>query len=133
VGYHGGVVHPQRAFEAIEALYDTFGLSGPDRPREPIGRARVLAKIQDPASWPGDEIAAHPLFDYAGATRFPWQKDYTADEYAEYLQSTSFYQVMDPEACGRLLTAVATTIREQFDNRITIEWSTQCYNARRIG
>jgi hypothetical protein len=66
--YHGGVVHPQRAFEAIEALYDTFGLSGPDRPREPIGRARVLAKIQDSASWPGDEIAAHPLFDYAGAT-----------------------------------------------------------------
>jgi hypothetical protein len=62
-----------------------------------------------------------------------WQKDYTADEYAEYLQSTSFYQVMDPEACGRLLNAVATTIREQFDNRITIEWSTQCYNARRIG
>jgi SAM-dependent methyltransferase len=131
--YHGGVVQPRQAFDAIEAVYDDFQLTGRDRPREPIGTASVLAEIQDPDTWPGDELAAHPFFDYNGTTLFPWQKSYTADEYAAYLESTSFYQVMNPEVCQRLLRTVTTTIREQFDNLISIEWSTQCYNAYRIG
>ena len=131
--YHGGVVQPQPAFEAIEAIYDDFRLTGRDRPREPVGIASDLAKIQDPDTWPGDELAAHPFFDYRGTTQFPWQKNYTASDYAAYQESTSFYQVMNPELRGRLLQAVTETIREQFDDLITIEWYTQCYDAYRIG
>jgi SAM-dependent methyltransferase len=131
--YHGGVVHPRQAFEAIETIYDDFELTGRDRPREPVGIAAVLAKIQDPDTWPGDELAAHPFFDYRGATLFPWQKSYTGDDYAAYLESTSFYQIMNPGFRERLLQAVTTTIRDQFHNFITIQWSTQCYNAYRIG
>lgn len=130
--WNGGVVRQEAAFSAIQAIYDEFALFGRDRPGEPIGTAADLAVIEDPDTWPGDEIAAHPGFEYLGTSRFPWQQDFTAAEFGAFLASTSYYQVLDPDVSLRLLTAVTTTIRDQFDDLVTIAWSTQCYDARRI-
>jgi hypothetical protein len=93
--------------------------------------ARALAVIQEPDTWPSNEIAAHPGFEYLGTSLFPWRQDYTAAEFGAFLESTSYYQVLDPEVRERLLTAVTTKIREQFDDLITLAWSAQCYDARR--
>ena len=36
---------------------------------------------------------------------------------------------MDPGTRDRLLTAVTATLRARFDNLVTMDWSTQCYDA----
>jgi SAM-dependent methyltransferase len=129
--WNSGVFAEPRVFNAIESVYDDFGLFGRDRPNEPIGSAERAAVIQDPRTWPGDEMAAHPAFDYQGATLFPWQRDYTADEFADFLRSTSFYQVLDPVVSDNLVAEIRGAIRDDFGGGITINWSAQCYNARR--
>jgi SAM-dependent methyltransferase len=130
--WNGGKLHPEAAFQVIEALYDDAGLAGADRPREPIGTAAGLANVLDPQTWPGDQLAAHPQFRYDGTTLFTWQQVYSADDYTALLYSTSFYRVMDDNLRRDLLAAIAGVIREQFSDALTIEWFTQCYNARRL-
>ncbi len=129
--WSGGVFRQQEAFAAIEAIYDDFGLYGRDRPLEPMETADKLAVIQDPSTWPGDEIAAHPGFEYLGAALFPWAQDYTAAELGAFLSSTSWYRVLGPEVRDRLLTAITGTLRDRFDDLVAIDWSTQCYSALR--
>jgi hypothetical protein len=130
--WNSGVFREPKVFQAIESIYDAFSLFGRSRPNEPVGSAERLAAIQDPRTWPGDDIAAHPAFEYQGATLFPWQRDYTADEFAAFLRSTSCYQVLDAATSEGLLARITDTIRTAFDDLITIDWSTQCYNARRV-
>jgi hypothetical protein len=129
--WNSAAVRQAEAFDAIQGIYDDFALFGRDRPRDPIGTAANLAVIQEPDTWPSNEIAAHPGFEYLGTSLFPWRQDYTAAEFGAFLESTSYYQVLDPEVRERLLTAVTTKIREQFDDLITLAWSAQCYDARR--
>ena len=129
--WNSGVFREPKVFDAIESIYDAFSLFGRSRPNEPIGTIERLAPIQDPRTWPGDEIAAHPAFEYQGATLFPWQRDSTADEFVAFLRSTSCYQVLDAATSEGLLARITDTIRTEFDDLITIDWSAQCYNARR--
>ena len=128
--WNSGMLRQERAVSAIQSIYDDFALFDRDRPGEPV-MAADFEVMQDPNTWPGNEIAAHPMFDYLGTSLFPWQQDFTAVEYGAFLRSTSYYQVLEPGLCERLLTAVATTIRDQFDDLVTMEWSTQCYDVRR--
>jgi SAM-dependent methyltransferase len=123
----------EELYDAIQRIYTDFGLFGRDRPRDPVGKAAELAVIQDPNTWPGNEIAAHAGFEYLGTSRFPWRQDYTAAEFGAFQESTSHYQVLDPAVRGRLLAAVTTLIGERFEDRISLEWSAQCYDARRLG
>jgi SAM-dependent methyltransferase len=131
--WNTGMLRQEPAVNAIQAIYDEFALFGRDRPGEPAWTPADLAVVQDPATWPGDEIAAHPGFEYLGASLFPWQQDLTAAECAALLESTSYYQVLDPQVRARLVAAVIAVIRDRFDDLVTIAWSTQCYNARRLG
>ena len=129
--WNNGVLVQERAVAAIQEIYDDFGLFGPDRPAEPIGSLADLAAIEDPNTWPGNEIAAHPAFAYLGTSRFRWQQGFTAVQFADFMASTSHYRVLDAPLRGRVLAAVTATIRDRFEDRATIAWSTQCYNARR--
>jgi SAM-dependent methyltransferase len=130
--WNGGVFRDPDAFAAIEGIYDDFALFGAHRPAEPVGSAAVMAAIQDPKTWPGDEIAAHPGFEYLGANLFPWRRDYGAAEFAAFLDSTSWLRVLDPGVRDRLLAAIITMIDDRFGGLIAIDWSAQCYNARRL-
>ncbi|MCX4745717.1 methyltransferase domain-containing protein [Kitasatospora sp. NBC_01287] len=129
--WNSGALREQRAFAALEALYDDFGLVGDDRPGEPIGSTEAVAAVQDPNTWPADEIAAHPAFDYLGTSLFPWHQEFTAAGFADFLSSTSPYQVLEPAFRERLLAEVTAMVRERFADRITLDWSTQSYDARR--
>ena len=131
--WSGGVIRQQHAWAAIQGIYDEFGLHGPNRPAEPIASTAALAEIQDPATWPADEIAAHPAFEYRGTNLFPWQRDYTAAEFGEFLGSTSWLRVLDPTVRRRLLGAITGMLEDRFAGVIGLDWSTQCYNARRLG
>jgi SAM-dependent methyltransferase len=131
--WSGGCFRRPEAVAAIEAIYDEFGLHGEDRPGEPVRTAARLAEIQDPDTWPGDEIAAHPAFEYRGTSTFPWSRDYTAAEFGAFLSSTSWYRLMEPEARDRLLTAITGTLRDQFGDLVGVDYSTQCYDAHRLG
>jgi SAM-dependent methyltransferase len=131
--WSGGFFRRPEVSATIEAIYDEFGLHGQDRPGEPIRTAAQLAEIQDPDSWPGDEIAAHPAFEYRGTSTFPWSRDYTAAEFGAFLSSTSWYRLMEPEARDRLLTAIVGTLRDQFGDLVVVDYSTQCYDALRVG
>jgi SAM-dependent methyltransferase len=131
--WNGGVIRQEHAWAAIQAIYDEFGLYGPDRPAEPIASAAALAEIQDPATWPADEIAAHPAFEYQGTSLFPWQRDYTAGEFGDLLDSTSWFRVLDPAVRARLLAAITGMLQDRFGGVIGLDWWTQCYSARRRG
>jgi len=65
---------------------------------------------RDPLTWPGDELVRHPAFAYQGTTFFPWQRNYTANEFAAFLASTSCYQVLDPGIRRQLLMTITHTI-----------------------
>lgn len=127
------VIRQQHAWTAIQAIYDKFGLHGRDRPAEPLASAEAVAEIQDPATWPADEIAAHPAFEFQGTTLFPWQRDYTVAEFSDFLGSTSWFRVLDPVIRARLLGAITGMLQDRFGEVISLDWSTQCYNARRLG
>ena len=131
--WNGSVIRQQHAWAAIQAIYDEFGLHGPGRPAEPSATAAVLAEIQDPATWPADEIAAHPAFEYQGTSLFPWQRDYTAAEFGDLLGSASWLRVLDDAVRARLLAAITGMLQDRFGGVISLDWSTQCYNARRLG
>jgi SAM-dependent methyltransferase len=131
--WSGGFFRRPEVFAAIEAVYDEFGLHGQDRPGEPVRTAARMAEIQDPDAWPGDEIAAHPAFEYRGTSSFPWARDYTVAEFGAFLSSTSWYRLMEPEARGRLLTAVGGALRDQVGDLVGVDYSTQCYDAHRVG
>jgi SAM-dependent methyltransferase len=130
--WNAGLLREPEAFAAIQGIYDDFGLFGPHRPAEPLGTAADLAAIQDPQTWPGDEIAAHPGFDYLGTSLFTWEREYLAAGFGAFLDSTSWFRVLDPGVHDRLLAAIITVIDNRFGGRITIDWSAQCYNARRL-
>jgi len=127
--WNSGAIRRQDAFAALQTHYDEFGLFGDDRPQEPIGTAENVAAVQDPSTWPGSELADHPAFEYLGTRLFQWSQDFTAEQFAAFLLSTSHYQLMDPGTRDRLLTAVTATLRARFDNLVTMDWSTQCYDA----
>ncbi len=129
--WNGSVIREQRAYAAIQQIYDEFGLQDDDRPAEPIATAEALAEIQDPATWPADEIAAHPAFEFQGTSLFPWHRDYTAAEFGDFLSSTSWFRVLEPEVRARMLAAIIGMLRDQF-GVIGLDWSTHCYNARRL-
>lgn len=131
--WSGGFFRRTEVAATIEAIYDEFGLQGQDRPGEPVTTAARLAEIQDPNTWPGDEIAAHPAFEYQGTSTFPWSRDYTADEFGAFLSSTSWYRLMEPEVRDRLLTAITGTLREEFGDLVGVDYATQCYDALRAG
>jgi SAM-dependent methyltransferase len=130
--WNGGVVRQPEIFEAVGAIYDDFALLGSQRPGEPMGSADELSKMQDPQTWPGDELGAHPQFDYCGTTLFQWRLNWTATQFAAFLESTSFFRVLKPEVGRGVLDAIVNVIRDRFGDLVTIDWSTQCYNARRI-
>lgn len=109
------------------------GLDGPARPAEPPASAAALAEILDPATWPGDEIAAHPAFEYQGTSLFPWQRAYTAAEFGDFLGSTSWFRILEPELRGRLLAAITGMLQDRFGGMIGLDWSALCYNALRLG
>lgn len=71
--------------------------------------------------------------DDQGTSLFRWQRDYTAAEFGELPDSTSWLRVLEPEARDRLLAAITGTLRDRFGGLIGVDWSTQCYNARRVG
>jgi SAM-dependent methyltransferase len=129
--WNAGVFREPEVFAAIARIYDDFELSGRQRPAEPVGTAAGLAAIQDPRTWPGDEIAAHRGFEYLGTSLFPWEQDYRAAEFGAFLDSTSWFRVLDPGVRDRLLATIIQTIDDQFRGLITIDWSAQCYSARR--
>ena len=130
--WNGGVFREPEVFAAVQRIYDDFALYGKQRPAEPVGTARGLAVIQDPQTWPADEITAHPGFEYLGASLFPWEQDYGAAEFGAFLDSTSWFRILDPGVRDRLLAAIIQAIHDQFRGRIIIDWSAQCYNARRL-
>jgi SAM-dependent methyltransferase len=123
--WNSGMLMQEGAAQAIHAIYDDFALSDRNRPGEPVVAAD-FAEMQDPNTWPGDEIAAHPSFEYLGTSLFPWRQQFTGAEYGAFLTSTSWFQVLQPGLRARLLTAVTTTIRDDFDDLVTMGWSTQC-------
>lgn len=131
--WNTGAFEQPGVFEAIGAVYDEFGLFGEHRPREPIGSAQAVAVMQDPTTWPADEIAADPDFEYLGSDFFPWRQDYSAADLVALLESTSYYQVLEQETRSRLLDRISGLIRDEFSDLVTLAWSTQCYNARRRG
>jgi SAM-dependent methyltransferase len=90
-------------------------------------------RSRTPATWPADEIAAHPAFEYQGTSLFPWQQDYTAAQFADLLDSTSWFRVLEPVVRTRLLGAITGMLQDRFGGVIGLDWSTQCYNARRLG
>lgn len=130
--WNRGAYRRPEVYEGIQGVYDEFGLSGPDRPREPVGTAEEAAADHAPTGWPGDELAAHPAFEHLGVRTFPWVRHYTATEFTELLLTTSHYRILEPQLRGRLLAAVSTLLRERFDGRLTIDWSTGCHQARRL-
>lgn len=127
-----GPLRQEEIVAAIRAIYDDFGLSDLDRPSEPIVRAEAEV-IQDPRTWPGDELAAHPGFEYLGSVLFPWQENLSASEFGDYLRSTSYFQTLAPETGESLVETITTTIHRDFDDLVTIDWTTQCYEAVRLG
>lgn len=129
--WNRGTYREPEAHAGVQALYDEFGLFGLDRPKEPVGTAAEVASAHDPAGWPGDELAAHPAFEHLGVRVFPWVRHYTATEFTELLLTTSHYRLLEPQLCERLLAAVGALIRERFGDRLTIDWSTGCHQARR--
>jgi SAM-dependent methyltransferase len=131
--WNASVIRPPHAYCAIQAVYDDFGLHGPGRPGEPAPSEAALAEILDPATWPGDEIAAHPAFEYQGTSLFPWRRDYTAVEFGEFLGSTSWFRILQPEIRTRLLAAITGMLHERFGGVIGLDWVAQCYNAQRVG
>jgi len=120
-------------FAAIQGIYDEYELFGKDRPRDPSGTPADRAETRDPANEYVTEIAARPEFEYLGVTSYAREQDYTAAEFVEFQESTSHFQVLEPKLRERLLTAITTTIREQFDDLVTLSWLTRCYTARRLG
>jgi len=132
--WHIATVRQEDLFHAIHRIYDEFELFGLDRPRDPVAASAAdVTLIQDPNTGPGNELAGHAGFEYLGTNLYPWRQDYTAAEFGEFLESTSHFQVLDPKIRERLLTAVSTAIREQFDDLVSLDWSAHCYVARRLG
>lgn len=127
-----GAYRQPELHEGIQALYDAFGLTGPDRPGEPVGTAAEVTADRQPSAWPGAELAAHPAFAHLGVRVFPWARHYTAAEFTDLLLTTSHYRLLEPGLRERLSAAVAALVRERFDDRLTVDWSTACHQARRL-
>lgn len=130
--WNRGAYRQPEAYAGVQALYDRFDLFGLDRPKEPVGTAAEVASDHAPTGWPGDEIAAHPDFEHLGVRVFPWVRHYSATEFTELLLTTSHYRLLEPQVREQLLAAVAALVREQFDDRLTVDWSTGCHQARRL-
>ncbi|MER7212928.1 class I SAM-dependent methyltransferase [Streptosporangium sp. NPDC000239] len=127
-----GPLRQEEVVAAIRAIYDDFGLSDLERPAEPITGAEAEV-IQDPETWPGDELDAHPGFEYLGSVLFPWQETLRAAEFGAYLRSTSYFQTLGPERGESLIGRITTVIHRDFDDLVTVDWTTQCYEAVRLG
>ncbi|WP_051367081.1 class I SAM-dependent methyltransferase [Hamadaea tsunoensis] len=130
--WNGGVFADPAVESAVETLYDEFDLHGHLRPGGMIASAADRDVIEDPAtSGPAVELAAHPDLDYRGATKYAWQQAYTAEEFCGFQASTSSFLIMPAEQREALLARTGDLIRERFADRITVDWSTNCYNTRR--
>jgi hypothetical protein len=56
----------------------------------------------------------------------------TDDDPRTYDGLLSTLRALDPGVHDRLLAAIITVIDDRFGGRITIDWSAQCYKARRL-
>ena len=63
--------------------------------------------------------------------RFGWEKDYPVDEFIECQLSTSHYQLMDPGLRTRVVASLGSLLTDRFDGHVTLDWSTQSYEAIR--
>ncbi len=108
----------------IDAVYDRRGL------RRQQLNAEAVAKAAP--AWPGDELEEHPAFCDVEVRSYDSAQTYTADEWCDYLASTSDHLVADSRLSEAVLADVHDLV-ESHGNAMEVPRRTDLYLARRSG
>ncbi len=113
-----------RFFDALQAIY------AGEAP-ELLDRYECLSHPQRMRTEYVGEIQASGLFGSVTAIQMSRQLDFTGETYTALLSTYSDHATLDPQQRDELLNAIRRLIDERFGGRITREWVTVLFMAKR--
>ncbi|HIE14077.1 TPA: class I SAM-dependent methyltransferase [Candidatus Bathyarchaeota archaeon] len=111
-------------FKEVQKVYRGFVPEWRDPEKE--------RSIEDKIKSIENEINETGLFEKAIVKRYPWTKEYTADQYIKLLNTYSDHRLLGAERRRRLFTAIKTLIEKEYRGKIIRPYLTVLFVARRL-
>lgn len=113
----GGAVHRE-----IDDIYASHDLGDEDRPM--VTTSGMAARC-------GDELAGTPDLEYLGRRSYPWQQEYAARDFTDYLNTTSHHRILAEGVRSQLSVDLRQAIGRH-GGRIIVDRRTDLFLARRL-